>query len=116
MGLQDLQADLEAQADAQFRREDLRWIDVPRFPTEPADARSVDFQNAPARDALDAFRDQYARSTPLRCRIARPRAAPQIQSALRAPATWTAGTTLRAPRGSSSCHRRVREHPAPSGR
>ena len=80
----ELVAVLEAEAEAQFNHEDLRWIDVQRFPNEPADAHSVDFESAAVRAALGAFRDEYARETRSRRHIARPQAAAQIQRALRA--------------------------------
>ena len=81
---QDVVPVLEAEAEAQYRHEDLRWIDAQRFPSEPADAHSVDFEDASVRAVLDAFRDEYARSSRLRRHIARPQVAPQILSALRA--------------------------------
>jgi arylsulfatase A-like enzyme len=81
---QDVVPVLEAEAEAQYGHEDLRWIDAQRFPSEPADAHSVEFGDATVRAVLDAFRDEYARSARLRRHIARPQVAPQIQSALRA--------------------------------
>ena len=75
---------VEAEANARFRSEDLRWIDVKRFANEPEDAHSADFDDAVARAALDAFRDEYALSTPIRRHAAAPSVAPHIQSALRA--------------------------------
>ena len=55
----DLAAILRPAADAEYRREDLRWIDLARDPAEPADRASTDFADPAARAALDAFRRAY---------------------------------------------------------
>lgn len=57
---------LQAEAASQYEREDLRWIDVDRFPDEPAGQQSTQFTDPAARAALDAFRRTYAALTGLR--------------------------------------------------
>ena len=42
-----------------FRREQLDWIDIERFPGERDAERSTDFGDPSARAALAAFRAQY---------------------------------------------------------
>jgi arylsulfatase A-like enzyme len=55
----DLKAILQPEADAQFQREDLYWIDVERFPAERESDQSTDFTDPAARAALAAFRTRY---------------------------------------------------------
>jgi len=57
-----LQPVLAAEAAAQFRREDLAWIDLARHPGEAEDQYSRDFSDARARAVLDAFRREYRES------------------------------------------------------
>jgi arylsulfatase A-like enzyme len=54
-----LKAALQKEAAAQYEREELRWIDLERFPTERDDEHSTGFTDAAARAALDAFRREY---------------------------------------------------------
>jgi arylsulfatase A-like enzyme len=56
----DLQLAFATEAANQYAREDLRWIDVDRFPAEPDAERSGDFGDPTARRALDGFRREYA--------------------------------------------------------
>ncbi len=52
---------LRPETEARHAREQLSWIDVARFPAEPADTQSTDFAEPRARAALDAVRAMYAR-------------------------------------------------------
>lgn len=56
----ELNGVLQKEAAAQYEREQLRWIDVERFPDEPDDRQSTDFTDPAAHAALAAFRDEYA--------------------------------------------------------
>jgi arylsulfatase A-like enzyme len=56
----DLRPILQHEADAQFQHEDIRWIDVERFPAEREADQSTDFSGPTARAALAAFRARYA--------------------------------------------------------
>jgi len=47
------------EAAAQYAREQLRWIDVARFPDEREAAQSTAFADPAPRAALAAFRAQY---------------------------------------------------------
>jgi hypothetical protein len=51
---------LDAQSEAMKAREELVWIDLARFPREPAQAWSSDFSDPRAHAALQAFHDRYA--------------------------------------------------------
>ncbi len=50
---------LRAAADQQFRAEDLYWIDLARYPAEPAEAFHKSFDDPRAAAALEAFRTRY---------------------------------------------------------
>jgi arylsulfatase A-like enzyme len=54
-----LRGALASEAGAQYEREEVQWIDLQRFPEEPADQYSTDFSDASARAALDSFQRQY---------------------------------------------------------
>ena len=54
----DVQTILATEAAAQYTREQLRWIDVERFPDEPDTRQSSDFSDPDARAVLDAFRQR----------------------------------------------------------
>ena len=56
----ELKPVLQHEADAQFQREDLDWIDVERFPAERESDHSTAFADPTARAALAAFRARYA--------------------------------------------------------
>ncbi len=56
----DVQAALRREAAAQYEREQLAWLDVTRFPAEPADRHTSTFTDPTARAALDRFRREYA--------------------------------------------------------
>jgi arylsulfatase A-like enzyme len=62
---------LHQEAAAQYAREELRWIDLARFPTEPRAEYSTDFGDAAARDALAAFRRAYEAGLDHRPRVNR---------------------------------------------
>ena len=61
-----VQAVLHPEAVAQHDREELRWIDVERFPDERDEHYSTSFTDPAARAALDAFRTEYAALAGLR--------------------------------------------------
>ncbi len=63
---EDLSAILQREAAAQYDREQLRWIDLERFPDEREDRYSTDFTGAAAGAALDAFRGEYTALVALR--------------------------------------------------
>jgi hypothetical protein len=46
-----------------YRREELAWIDVARFPDEPPSAFSTRFDTPAAVEALRRFQDEYRRQT-----------------------------------------------------
>jgi len=52
---------LRPETDTQRGREQLSWIDVTRFPAEPDDARSNEFDEPRARAVLEAVRGIYRR-------------------------------------------------------
>ena len=54
-----VRAAFQREAAAQYAREDLRWLDVARFPAEPPDRASTELGDAAAHAALDGFRRQY---------------------------------------------------------
>jgi hypothetical protein len=62
----DLNTVLQREAAAQYEREQLRWIDIERFPDEPEDQFSTDFTAPAARATLDAFRREYGTLLALR--------------------------------------------------
>jgi arylsulfatase A-like enzyme len=51
---------LQREAAAQYAKEELRWIDLARLPSEPRAQYSTDFTGADARAALAAFQRAYA--------------------------------------------------------
>jgi hypothetical protein len=57
---------LEQQARESYAAEDLRWIDVQRYATEPRARFSSAFGDAAARPVLDAFRAEHDRCRGLR--------------------------------------------------
>jgi hypothetical protein len=57
---------LHTETAAQHDREQLKWIDVERFPDEREADYSTSFTDPAARAALDAFRLQYAAAADLR--------------------------------------------------
>jgi len=57
---------LRTEAAAQHDREQVKWIDVERFPDEREADYSTSFADPAARAALDAFRLQYATAANLR--------------------------------------------------
>jgi arylsulfatase A-like enzyme len=57
---EDLRSILRHEADAQFKRESIQWIDVERFPAERESDHSTDFSDPTARATLAAFRVRYA--------------------------------------------------------
>jgi arylsulfatase A-like enzyme len=63
-------AALQNQANRDFRREDLGWIDLARFPDEPTAAYSADFRNPAAHRALGAVRRRYRHLQATRALIA----------------------------------------------
>ncbi len=63
-----LGAVLEREAAAQYDREQLRWIDLGRFPGEPDERYSTAFDEPAARAALEAFRGQYGELLALRAK------------------------------------------------
>jgi len=63
---EDVKAAFRAEAAAQYEREQLRWIDVERFPEERDEQHSTRFTDPAVRSALDEFRRQYAALVPLR--------------------------------------------------
>ena len=68
----DVKAAFQAEAAAQYAREQLRWIDVQRAPGEPDDGHSTVFTEPPVRAALDTFRREYAELASLRRRHTSP--------------------------------------------
>ncbi len=70
----DVRAVLQREADAQFGREELRWVDLTRAPAEREGDQSTDFVDAAARAALTEFRTRYRDMASLRTapRSARP--------------------------------------------
>jgi hypothetical protein len=52
-------AALKSEADRQFRREDIGWIDLGRHPDEPTAAYSANFRDPAAHRALGAVRRRY---------------------------------------------------------
>jgi hypothetical protein len=50
---------LQRAADEQYRQEELAWIDLARFPDEPAAAYDTDFRAPEAHHALGAYRMRY---------------------------------------------------------
>jgi arylsulfatase A-like enzyme len=63
-----LEAILRSEADAQYARERLRWIDVERFPTEPEEQHSTRFADDGVRAVHADFRREYAGLLRLRSR------------------------------------------------
>lgn len=55
----DVTAILQREAAAQYAREELRWIDVARLPSEPREQYSTDFDTPAAKKALAAFQEAY---------------------------------------------------------
>src|SRR4029077_6970824 len=66
---------LRAEVAAQHQREDLRWVDVARAPTEPDTASSSDFSDPAVHAALDRFRREYTQLVSVR-RAAQPAPVP----------------------------------------
>jgi arylsulfatase A-like enzyme len=58
----ELQTLLQQEAGTQYAREELTWIDVAKFPDEPAERQSADFGDPAAQAALGAFQRTYAAS------------------------------------------------------
>jgi hypothetical protein len=55
----ELRTVFQGEAARQYEAEQLDWIDVDRFASEPGDRHSTQFADAAARAALEAFRRQY---------------------------------------------------------
>src|SRR5262249_40673251 len=68
----ELKATLQAEAAAQYQREQLTWIDLARFPDEPENQQSSRFTEPAVRAAADAFRKEYASLAALRKHHASP--------------------------------------------
>src|SRR5439155_1760236 len=68
----DVKAAFQAEAAAQYAREEVRWIDVQRAPGEPGDGHSMRFTDPSVRAALDAFRREYTELATLRRRHTSP--------------------------------------------
>jgi hypothetical protein len=51
---------LQREAAAQYAREEVRWIDVARFPEERDEQHSTAFTDPAARAALERFAREYA--------------------------------------------------------
>ena len=68
----DVKAAFQAEAAAQYAREEVRWIDVQRAPGEPGDGHSKRFTDPSVRAALDAFRRDYTELATLRRRHTSP--------------------------------------------
>lgn len=56
----DVTAILQREAALQYAREELRWIDLARLPSEPREQYSTDFDTPAAKEALAAFQEAYA--------------------------------------------------------
>jgi hypothetical protein len=56
----ELREILHREAAAQYAREELRWIDVERFPAEPEERHASRFTDPEVRAAHEAFRREYA--------------------------------------------------------